>query len=72
LTRRLLKRLGFVLRSISSTSWLDCQKNKYGLIVVPRIATTTVKLSVFKGKVGQTNPFNVAIQSIFTTNRTAM
>src|ERR1700688_318898 len=52
---------------ISSTSWEACQKNRYGLIVVPKIATTTVQNSEFADKVGIKNPRAASIQGTFTT-----
>ena len=37
---------------ISSTSLDDCQKNRYGLMVVPRIATTMPRKSLLNSKCG--------------------
>src|SRR6476469_8620066 len=49
---------GFLLRTapISSTSWDDCQKKRYGLIVVPSMATTVVQNSHLYENVGIKNP----------------
>ena len=54
---------------MSSTSWDACQKNKYGLIVVPRMATTVVQNAASDENVGTNSPHATSPQGTFTTIR---
>src|SRR5271166_420707 len=56
----------------SSTSSLACQKNKYGLIVVPRIATSVDHSSLVWGMDGTKVARATLIQSAPTTNASAV
>src|SRR6478672_4259574 len=52
---------------ISSTSCEACQKKRYGLIVVPKIATTTVQKPALLDNVGTKKPRAASNQGTFTT-----
>src|SRR5260370_38124415 len=46
----------------SSTSWLACQKKRYGVIVVPSTATTIERKLLSKCTEGINVPFNTSCQ----------
>ena len=52
---------------MSSTSCEACQNNKYGLMVVPRMATTVVENAPSAEKVGTNNPHTTSPHGTFTT-----
>src|ERR1700686_363560 len=53
---------------ISSTSCEACQKNRYGLMVVPRMATTVVQNATSAENVGTKNPRATSPQGTLTTS----
>ena len=56
---------------MSSHSCAACQKNKYGLIVVPSTATTVVQNSESAEKLGTSTPRASSSQSSLTVSRAA-
>ena len=53
----------------SSTSSEACQKNRYGEIVVPRIATTVAIMARSRLSRGMTVDVRAAVQSAWATKR---
>ena len=54
---------------MSSTSCEACQKNKYGLMVVPNIATTVVHMCESVVKLGMKKPRTASPQGMCTARR---
>jgi hypothetical protein len=52
---------------MSSHSWAACQKNRYGLMVVPSTATTVVQNSESVEKLGTNTPRASSSQSSWIT-----
>ena len=59
------------VRCCSSTSCPACQKNKYGLIVVPNSATSAIASSLPNCAWGSSNAWNTSLAWICATNGTA-
>ena len=61
---------GFLSGSIrcSSASWEDCHTNRYGEIVVPRIATSVVRNAAFHCTFGISRPASASLSGTFATN----
>jgi hypothetical protein len=57
------------MSTISSTSCEACQKNRYGLMVVPRMATTIVHMCDCVLKLGMKKPRTASAQGMCTTTR---
>ena len=56
---------------MSSHSWAACQKNRYGLMVVPSTATTVVQNSESEEKLGTNRPRANSSQSSLITIKVA-
>ena len=57
------------LARCSSTSSEACQKNRYGLMVVPKIATMAVSDALVSETRGRKVALRTSVHGIFTTKR---